>query len=153
MQGSMMIPLEGGDPIPLLKTRIVVGRRPDCDVQLEFPNISAKHCELIWDKGRWMVKDLKSANGTKVNGEKVQKRMLVPGDQLTIARKHHFKIHYEMQGYGAFRDDEEDDQDENVMKKSLLEKAGLEKGKHKFDVDSSPLEEEDPKKKRRTLDD
>ena len=41
-----LIPLGGGDPIPLLKKILLVGRRESCDIVLRFSNVSAHHCQL-----------------------------------------------------------------------------------------------------------
>ena len=76
-----LIPVGGGDPIPLLKKNLLVGRRESCDIVLRFSNVSAHHCQLVCNGGYWYVKDLKSRNGVKVNGLRVRKR-LDPGDEL-----------------------------------------------------------------------
>lgn len=127
MNGSL-VPLGAGESLPLLKPTISIGRRPDCDVQLNFANVSGRHCELLFDRGVWVIRDLQSTNGTRVNGVRVEKKRLVPGDEITIARHYHFRIQFELEGYGEFRDDEEDE-DENVFSKSLLERAGLKTSK------------------------
>lgn len=90
---GQLIPVGGGDPIPLLKEKLLVGRRGSCDITLEFPNVSSHHCELEIVNGYWHVRDLNSANGTKVNGERVVERFLQPGDTLAIA-KHCFEVDY-----------------------------------------------------------
>src|SRR5207245_361620 len=46
-----LVPLGGGDAIPLLKKKLVIGRRENCDIVLRFPNISARHCELTLTQG------------------------------------------------------------------------------------------------------
>ena len=43
---GVLQPVGGGDPIPLIKPEIIVGRRPSCDIRLDFENISGKHCVL-----------------------------------------------------------------------------------------------------------
>ena len=73
MHGEL-IPLGGGDPIPLLKKSLLVGRRESCDIVLRFSNVSAHHCQLICNGGYWYVKDLKSRNGIKVNGTRVTRK-------------------------------------------------------------------------------
>lgn len=90
---GQLIPIGGGDAIPLLKEKLLVGRRDSCDITLEFPNISSHHCELEMVNGYWHVRDLNSSNGTKVNGERVLERFLQPGDTLTIA-KHRYEVSY-----------------------------------------------------------
>ena len=116
---GQLIPRGGGDPIPLLKPKLVVGRRDHCDIVLDFPNVSSRHCELSFADGYWCVRDLNSANHIKVNGERCLKKWLMPGDLLSVA-KHQFEIAYEPTGSGPPPDEEED-----IFSKSLLEKAGL----------------------------
>ena len=123
LNGELM-PVGGGDPIPLEGTDLVLGRRESCDICLEFPNISGKHCKLIFRDGYWKVRDLGSTNGIKVNSERVAEKPLKPGDELDIA-KWKFTIEYtlDLAGEQALQDLLEDD--EAVMNKSLMEKSGL----------------------------
>jgi adenylate cyclase len=64
------------------------------------------------------VRDLRSRNGIKVNGMRVDAKWLLPGDELSIAR-HRFEVTYEPV-QGAPPPEEED-----PFALSLLEKAGL----------------------------
>jgi adenylate cyclase len=111
-------PVGGGDPLPLLKPRILIGRRPQCDVVLAFPNVSAQHCLLELTNGFWHARDLNSRNGIKVNGERCDSRWLQPGDELSIA-KHAFVIQYQPAA------DAPPPEEEDPLAVSLLEKAGL----------------------------
>lgn len=121
---GQLVPQGGGDAIPLIRSHLVLGRRESCDIILPFPNVSGVHCELISKSGCWIIQDLGSTNGVKVNGERVQKKLLQPGDTITIAKRS-YKIDYEMaMGSRAFDEFEEVEQ-EDVMSKSLLERAGL----------------------------
>ena len=62
-----------------------VGRHDDCTIRIKSSQVSRRHCELFEKKGTLLLKDLGSANGTYVNGKKVQgQQMLEPGDELTI---------------------------------------------------------------------
>lgn len=119
-----LVPQGGGETIPLLRETITFGRRESCDVCLKFPNISGKHCEMSYIKGCWLIKDLNSKNGIKVNEDRVTKKVLQPGDVISIA-KHNYVIQYEMKASRETLD--ELMEDENDMKRSLLEKAGLAK--------------------------
>jgi len=114
-----LTPCGGGDPIPLLEMKLLVGRRSSCDICLRFPNVSSHHCELNMTGGYWHVRDLGSSNGIKVNGEKCQSKCLMPGDVLHVAR-HRFRIDYAVSGSAPPPEDEE-----NPMSMSLMEKAGL----------------------------
>ena len=115
-----LVPFGGGDPIPLLKPRLAIGRRSSCDIVLEFPNVSSQHCELRLENGYWRIQDLGSRNGVKVNGERVDSRWLQPGDELSIA-KHRYEIQYTPTGNSP----PPEDAGENPFGRSLLEKAGL----------------------------
>jgi predicted component of type VI protein secretion system len=113
-----LTPCGGGDPIPLLGMKLLIGRRSSCDICLRFPNVSSHHCELEHKSGYWHVKDLGSSNGVKVNGEKCLTKCLMPGDVLQVA-KHRFRIDYAASG--ATPPPEEED----PFAMSLMEKAGL----------------------------
>lgn len=125
MYGELQ-PLGGGDTIPLLKKKLMIGRRESCDIVLRFANVSAHHCELILDQGYWYVKDLNSRNGTKVNGVRVPEKRLDPGDELSVA-KHHYKILYSPAEMGAVGGPPPDDFTAQILGRSLLERAGLER--------------------------
>jgi hypothetical protein len=118
-----LVPQGGGDPIPLLKMKLLVGRRDSCDIALRFPNVSSRHCELEMQDGYWLVRDLDSSNGTKVNGVRVRSKWIMPGDELTLA-KHRFKIDYDV-APGTLPPPPLEDGDDNIMGTSLMEKAGL----------------------------
>lgn len=120
---GQLIPQGGGDAIPLIRNQLVIGRRESCDIILPFPNVSGVHCELVNKSGYWIIQDLGSKNGIKVNGERVQKKTLQPGDMITIAKRN-YKIEYELV-MGARALEEFVEEQEDVMSKSLLERAGL----------------------------
>lgn len=120
---GQLVPVGGGDPIPLLKPRLLIGRRNNCDIVLSFPNVSSQHCELELLNGYWQVRDLNSANGVKVNGQRQDSKFLVPGDEISIA-KCTYKIEYEPQGDAP---PPASPADENPFGMSLLEKAGLQR--------------------------
>ena len=120
-----LLPVGGGDPIPLLKPTLVLGRRESADIVLKFPNISGSHCELSLVDGYWTIKDLRSSNGTKVNGVRVSEQRLEPGDKLSIA-KHDYQIAYEPARLGAVEVVDEKAPQEKIFGRSLLESAGLE---------------------------
>ena len=63
---------------------MLIGRSRDCDITLEDPNSSRRHAELRNEDGNWIVTDLGSTNGVKVNGRRVQEAVLQPGDELAF---------------------------------------------------------------------
>ena len=115
---GLLIPVGGGDPIPLLKPSLIVGRRPSCDIRLDYANVSSHHCRLEYVNGYWRAADV-SRNGTKVNGERIDEKFLQPGDTVSFAR-HAFEIQYTPDPDGVPPSEEADD-----FSLSLLEKAGL----------------------------
>ena len=116
-----LVPCGGGDPIPLLKSSLLVGRRSRCDIALKFPNVSSHHCELELIDGYWHVRDMRSRNGIKVNGVRCESKWLMPGDILSVA-KHRYELVYTPEGDAPPPDVEED-----PFARSLMEKAGLER--------------------------
>jgi adenylate cyclase len=123
-----LLPLGGGDPIPLLKRQLLVGRRESCDIVLRFANVSAHHCQLTLNGGYWYVKDLGSRNHIKVNEVRVTERRLDPGDTLAVA-KHNYEIQYSPIELGAIGPPPAEDTDlpSEIFNKPLLERAGLAK--------------------------
>ena len=65
-----------------LRTETVIGRDSGCDISIENSMLSRRHAKLIIDNGRLRVLDLKSANGTFINGERVEQGFASPGDRL-----------------------------------------------------------------------
>ena len=122
-----LIPAGGGDPIPLLKTELKFGRRESNDVVLRFPNVSGEHCVLTLENGYWFLTDLDSQNGTKVNGSRILRKRVDPGDHLSIA-KHAYEIQYSPTDNGALGGPPPDEDDvRQVMNASLLQRAGLQR--------------------------
>src|SRR5262245_27484459 len=117
MHGEL-VPCGGGDSIPLLKSRLLVGRRSSCDISLRFPNVSSHHCEFELVNGYWHVRDLNSRNGIKVNGIRCDAKWLMPGDVVSIA-KHQYEVTYTPHG------DAPAPEEEDPFAIGLLEKAGL----------------------------
>ncbi len=62
--------LRPGTRLPL-EPVTVIGRHPNCTIRLDDAFISAEHAQLTWEHGRWWITDLKSTNGTRVNGRPV----------------------------------------------------------------------------------
>lgn len=121
-----LIPVGGGDPIPLLRKTLVVGRSEACDVVLRFANVSAQHCRLELEDGYWMVSDTDSRNGTRVNGGRIDRKRLMPGDLLALA-SHKYEIRYSPSLNGACGPPPPEGEEEDVFGQTLLERAGLER--------------------------
>jgi pSer/pThr/pTyr-binding forkhead associated (FHA) protein len=144
---GILRPLGGGDPIPLKKEELIVGRRPTTDIQLDFENVSGKHCVLKFIKGVWHVRDLGSTNGTTVNGQAIRSEHgIMPDDELGIAN-HFFSIDYEPIAptslLSANQVLEEEMAESSRKKPSLLELAGIEsedRPRHRPRPERAPIE-------------
>jgi pSer/pThr/pTyr-binding forkhead associated (FHA) protein len=121
-----LVPEGGGDNIPLIRKTLTIGRREGCDICLRLPNVSGLHCELSFQDGFWLIKDMGSTNGIKVNGMKVPKKVLNPGEKITIAKKT-FTIDYQPPAGMRAKEEMETQEEEDILSKSLLERAGLTK--------------------------
>ncbi|MCS6852877.1 MAG: FHA domain-containing protein [Gemmataceae bacterium] len=82
---AQLIPLNGGEPIDITKDMTLVGRREDCDLCLDSKSVSKIHCVLVKTDGLLLLRDLGSTNGTRVNGQRVRRAILLPNDELVIA--------------------------------------------------------------------
>jgi hypothetical protein len=64
----------------------LLGRASACDVCLDVHSVSRRHAMLV-KRGRcWSIVDLNATNGTLVNGERIVRRRLRPGDQIELGR-------------------------------------------------------------------
>jgi hypothetical protein len=65
-------------------SRVLIGRSRDADIQLDDPNTSRRHAEVRRHGDSWVIADLGSTNGIKVNGSRVSEAELRPGDEVTL---------------------------------------------------------------------
>jgi predicted component of type VI protein secretion system len=63
---------------------LVIGRRSSCDIVCSDPSVSRRHARLVFRDHKWIVQDLRSTNGTIVNGTRVGRCELRPGDLLEL---------------------------------------------------------------------
>ena len=72
-------------PAPGLDARYTIGRDSGCDLLIEDLSVSRWHARLERAAGRWILTDLNSTNGTRLNGWRVRDPVLVQaGDRLTF---------------------------------------------------------------------
>lgn len=139
-----LIPLGGGDPIPLLKEKLLVGRRESCDIVLRFANVSAHHCELRFEGGYLYARDLQSRNGIKINDIRTDDGRIDPGDTLAVA-KHKYRVEYSPSDLGAVGPPPTQDRTREIMGQSLLARAGLQSAGPKPGASSRRSGRFDPK--------
>jgi pSer/pThr/pTyr-binding forkhead associated (FHA) protein len=83
---AQLIPKEGGPTITLNKPITVIGRNSKlCDLVVEHTSVSKLHCMLVKTDGLIYMRDLGSTNGTRVNGQRVIRGALLPGDLLSFS--------------------------------------------------------------------
>jgi pSer/pThr/pTyr-binding forkhead associated (FHA) protein len=83
---AQLVPADGGEPINIDKDVMVVGRQSEhCDIVLTRKSVSKIHCIIAKTDGLLFVRDLDSTNGTKVNGQRIVRGALLPGDLLAFA--------------------------------------------------------------------
>ena len=63
---------------------VLVGRHPECDVRIDLPKVSRRHCCLALAYDRLVIRDLGSRNGLRVNGLVVDEARLQTGDEVAL---------------------------------------------------------------------
>jgi hypothetical protein len=65
----------------------IIGAQPDCDIIIDQPTVSSRHCRLSLRDGDFYLEDLASTNGTFVNGTRIEKsRTVSPQDRITLGQ-------------------------------------------------------------------
>ncbi len=83
-EGAFLI-VDGQRHYPLDRPVINIGRRLDNQLILDDPHVSRTHAQLRLRQGRYVIFDLGSTAGTRVNGRPVKQHILRPGDVISIA--------------------------------------------------------------------
>jgi len=68
-------------PVP---SQMVIGRAPECEISIASDEISRRHAQVKPVADGLAVEDLGSSNGTFINGQRVEKGVLKPGDELRL---------------------------------------------------------------------
>ncbi len=71
---------------PLDKDRVLVGRSHLCDIKIDQKSVSGKHFQMLKTPEGYVIEDLNSTNGTLVNGEKIDSKLLEDGDVIEVGR-------------------------------------------------------------------
>ncbi len=77
--------VNGAKIFPLDQTVINIGRRADNDLVIDDRRVSRVHAQLRAIRGKYVISDLGSTDGTRVNGQRVTQRMLHPRDVISLA--------------------------------------------------------------------
>jgi predicted component of type VI protein secretion system len=81
---AQLIALSEGPSIWLDKPILLIGRHPECDIQIDSRKISRRHCCIALVSDYLIVRDLGSTNGVRINGVRVVEGRIAPGDEVTI---------------------------------------------------------------------
>ena len=77
--------LTGGKRVVIGSGGATMGRSRQCDLMLDDPNVSRTHAEVRARGGSWVLTDLGSTNGTRLNGRRVEgSEVLKPGDKIEL---------------------------------------------------------------------
>ena len=70
--------------IDLQRPILLIGRHMECDVRLDTPKISRRHCCVAMAYDRLLIRDLGSRNGVRLNGRVIEEAQLQSGDEVAI---------------------------------------------------------------------
>jgi hypothetical protein len=88
MADELLMEVSGGEraafPIAIPRKGIVVGRASACDLVLNDPTVSSKHCLIRWEGPGWIIRDMHSRNGVIVNGTRVPEHPLSLNDTIRV---------------------------------------------------------------------
>src|SRR5215831_11836 len=83
---ASLVPTEGGNAILLDKPIMLIGRNQDCDISLQASSkVSRRHCCVVQCGERYLLRDLGSMNGVRVNSKRVVEAELKAGDEVAVA--------------------------------------------------------------------
>ena len=77
-----------GAVIEITRPEAIIGRHTEADIRLPLPDVSRRHCRLLFIEGGWQIMDLNSLNGVQLNGEAVLQAPLGQDDRLRIGGFH-----------------------------------------------------------------
>ena len=85
-QGTATLTLPDGRRVVLDREKVTLGRLPECELAVADAGVSRRHAEVRrGPDNTWVVADLGSTNGTKVNGSRISAvHQLEDGDEITV---------------------------------------------------------------------
>ena len=75
---------DGVRRFPVVRSRLVIGSQPDCDVPLPYTGVAQQHAEVLFDGERLRVADLGSRKGVQVSGRRVREAELEVLDEIRV---------------------------------------------------------------------
>ena len=81
----------GSTLVELERDSFTLGRKPDNDLSIEDHTVSSRHAKIIRVQSVYFLEDLKSTNGTAVNGQAIERAQLHDADvNHDRSASHHF---------------------------------------------------------------
>jgi hypothetical protein len=77
--------VNGNELCPLNRVVMNIGRRTDNHIIIDDGRVSRNHAQIRYNKGTFVLFDLNSTGGTKVNGRSVHHTTLKPGDVISLS--------------------------------------------------------------------
>ncbi len=135
MQLLIMNGERAGEHIELVPPKMSIGRELDNDISLLVIGMSRYHAELEFKPPSWILRDVGSTNGIKINGEKVNHNYSVRhDDEIEIGR---IKLKYDKTPVKK----EEKKPEKKVIKAKLITKPNAEKTEVQEESISNPAKE------------
>jgi predicted component of type VI protein secretion system len=91
---AQLVALDEGASVLLDKPILLIGRHPECDIQIESRKISRRHCCIAQVADYLVIRDLGSTNGIRINGSRVREGRLDEGDEVVIGASR-YKVSWE----------------------------------------------------------
>lgn len=95
---AQLVPINAGSlpSVQVVRPVLLIGRHPECDVRIDKPQISRRHCCVAMAYDRVVIRDLGSRHGVRVNGLLVEEAKLEFGDEIAIG-----PLIYRLESLGA----------------------------------------------------
>jgi FHA domain len=93
---AQLVALDDGPSILLDKPILLIGRHPECDIQIDSRKISRRHCCIAQVADYLVIRDLGSTNGIRINGARLLEGQLAEGDEVLIGASR-FRVSWEEQ--------------------------------------------------------
>lgn len=86
--GRVLVVMDGKTvhDVPLRPGRIIIGRTPDNDLQIDSRFISRHHCQIVTTAGACVIEDLNSTNGIYVRTRRVRRHSFADGDVVMVGK-------------------------------------------------------------------
>ena len=133
--GQVVLTLKGVelDRALLVPGRFVIGRTTDNDMQVDSKFVSRHHMQLVTSIDGCVVEDLNSTNGVFLNGKRVRKHKLVPGDVI--------KVGLHELAYSRADLPSEPDEDPRATRTTVLQDSDYETDEEDADADDEERDE------------